>query len=118
MDIESLRAYCLDKKGATESMPFGDKTLVFKVMNKMFALASLDTVPLRINLKCDPDKAVELREAHDQVQPGYHMNKQHWNTVILDGGLPQPFVHELIDHSFDLIIQGLPKKVKSTFDDL
>ena len=112
MDIESVRTYCLEKKGTTESMPFDNKTLVFKVMDKMFALTSLDTIPLRINLKCDPGRAVELREYYDQISPGYHMNKTHWNTVLLDGMLPKSLVDELIDHSYDLVVQKLPKKLK------
>lgn len=110
MNIETLREYCLSKKGATEDFPFGETTLVFKVMNKMFLLVSLDASPLQFNAKCDPDKAIELREQYDAVQPGYHMNKKHWNTVIIDGSVPQKLLREMIDDSYELIVQSLPKK--------
>jgi predicted DNA-binding protein (MmcQ/YjbR family) len=85
MNIEQIREYCLKKKGVTEEFPFDEETLVFKVMGKIFILASLDSIPLQFNLKCDPEKAIELREEYEAVQPGYHMNKRHWNTVIIDG---------------------------------
>jgi predicted DNA-binding protein (MmcQ/YjbR family) len=85
MNIEEVRNFCLKLNGTEEDYPFGENTLVFKVGGKIFALTSLDSIPLQINLKCDPEKAVELRETYDSVIPGYHMNKRHWNTVILDG---------------------------------
>ena len=103
MDIETLREYCLAKKAVTESFPFGEDTLVFKVLNKMFLLVSLSANPLQFNVKCDPDKAIELREQYDTVQPGYHMNKKHWNTVIADGTLSKKQIIELVDHSYNLV---------------
>jgi predicted DNA-binding protein (MmcQ/YjbR family) len=103
MDVEILREYCLAKKGATESFPFGEDTLVFKAKEKIFALVNLDG-DLSINLKCDPGLAIELRERFSAVTPGYHMNKKHWNTIILDGTVPDKEVFSWIDHSYDLII--------------
>jgi predicted DNA-binding protein (MmcQ/YjbR family) len=102
MDIVSLRDYCISRKGATESFPFGDDTLVFKVNNKIFALVNLDG-ELSINLKCDPAFAIELREKYPSVTPGYHMNKKHWNTVNLDGTVPDKEVCSWIDHSYNLL---------------
>jgi len=106
MDIISLREYCLSKKSATESFPFGDDTLVFKVAGKIFALVNLDG-ELSINLKCDPVLAIELRERYDSVTPGYHMNKKHWNTVFINGTIPDKEIFSWIDNSYDLIS---PKK--------
>ncbi len=116
MDLESFREYCLSKTGATESAPFGEETIVFKVGGKIFALASLDDVPARANLKCDPDLALELRDRYEQVQPGYHMNKKHWNTVEIEGGIPEGELRKMIDHSYELIAKSLPKtrKIKTT----
>lgn len=111
MNIEDIREYCLAKKAVTESFPFDDVTLVFKVMNKMFALVSLDG-ELSISLKCDPERAIELREKHPNIIPGYHLNKAQWNTIKIDGSLSRTFLHELIDHSYQLIIDRLPKKLK------
>lgn len=102
MNIETLREYCISKKGTTESLPFGDDTLVFKADGKIFALVNLDG-DLSINLKCDPAYAMELRERYPSVTPGYHMNKKHWNTVLLDGTVPDKEVFSWIDHSYDLI---------------
>lgn len=116
MNLEEFRDYCLAKKGVTESFPFGEDTLVFKVMGKMFALTSLskwDANEHSVNLKCDPEKAVELREEYpEQIYPGYHMNKKHWNTVELEKGIPNNLILELIDHSYDLVVDGLTKKEK------
>jgi len=113
MNIEGFRAYCLGKKGVAEGFPFDETTLVFKVMGKMFALTGLERQPATVNLKCDPEKAVELREAFDGIIiPGYHMNKKHWNTVVLDTQLPQKVLLELVDHSYDLVVKGLSKKLK------
>src|SRR3954466_6724323 len=103
MDLESFREYCLGKGGTVESTPFGEDTLVFKVGGKMFALASLDEVPTRVNLKCDPDLALELRDRFEQVRPGYHMNKKHWNTVVLDAVIPDAEIRKMIDHSYELV---------------
>lgn len=102
MNIESLREYCKSKKGATESFPFGDDTLVFKVGGKIFALVNLDG-DLSINLKCDPVLAIELRERFSSVTPGYHMNKKHWNTVLVDGSVPDIEIFSWIDHSYERI---------------
>lgn len=102
MNIEILREYCISKEGAEETFPFGDDTLVFKKDGKIFALANLDGEPT-VNLKCDPALAVELREKFPCVIPGYHMNKKHWNTVILDGSVPDRKVFEWIDHSYRLV---------------
>ena len=102
MNIEEIRDYCLAKEGADEALPFDEDTLVFRVNKKMFLLVSLDN-PLIINLKCDPERAVELREHYSEITPGYHMNKIHWNSVALDGELTTSMVKELIDHSYQLV---------------
>ena len=109
MNIEELRLYCLSKKAVTESFPFDEEALVFKVLDKMFLLTNI-TGELRMNIKCDPERAVELREEYSSVLPGYHMNKKHWNTLTLDGTLGPDQVTELIQHSYDLVVQGLSKK--------
>ena len=111
MDIESFREHCIVKKGVTEEFPFDNQTLVFKVMGKVFALTDVDLFT-SVNLKCDPERAVELRERYDGIQPGYHMNKKHWNTVLMDGTIPDVLTKELIDHSYELVVKGLPKKLK------
>jgi len=110
MSAEEIREYCLLKKGVTEGFPFDEETLVFKAGGKMFLLISLDSDPVSFNAKCDPQKAIELREKYDFVQPGYHMNKQHWNTITCDGRASKKQIFEWIDHSYDLIVQSLPKK--------
>jgi predicted DNA-binding protein (MmcQ/YjbR family) len=102
MNIEILRDYCISKADAEECFPFGDDTLVFKIDGKIFALAGLEGDP-SVNLKCDPEYALELRENYPCVQPGYHMNKKHWNTIILDGSVPDNLVFSWIDHSYDLV---------------
>jgi predicted DNA-binding protein (MmcQ/YjbR family) len=102
MDIESLRDYCISKKNATESFPFGDDTLVFKANGKIFALVNLDG-DLSINLKCEPAFAIELRERYSSVIPGYHMNKIHWNTINLDGSVPDREIFSWIDHSYERV---------------
>jgi predicted DNA-binding protein (MmcQ/YjbR family) len=109
MNIEAFREYCLGKPAATEGTPFGPDDIVFKVAGKMFAIAALMEVPPTVNLKCDPDLALELRDRYEQVRPGYHMNKKHWNTVVLDGVIPQVEIRKMIDHSYDLVVQSLPK---------
>jgi predicted DNA-binding protein (MmcQ/YjbR family) len=113
MNAEALRQYCLSKNGAEEGFPFGETTLVFKVMGKIFLLVSLDAVPLQFNAKCDPDKAIELRAQHDAIQPGYHMNKKHWNTIVVNGTIPQRLLKEMINDSYDLIIQSLSGKERA-----
>lgn len=111
MNIESFRDYCLAKKGVTESFPFDEKTLVFKVGGKMFALTDVDGF-LFINLKCNPQRAQELRETYNGVLPGYHMHKKQWNSVYLEKDVPNELLLELIDHSYDLIVASLTKKAK------
>jgi predicted DNA-binding protein (MmcQ/YjbR family) len=103
MNIEILREYCISKRNVTESFPFGDDTLVFKTEGRIFALVNLEG-ELSINLKCDPALAVELRERYSSVIPGYHMNKKHWNTVYIDGSIPDKEVFSWIDHSYDLVL--------------
>ena len=117
MNIEELRDYCLQKHGVTESFPFGPETLVFKVGEKVFLLTGLDTAN-RFNVKCNPERAVELREQYSEVQPGYHMNKQHWNTVYMDGALTRKQLCDMIDHSYQLVVDSLPKKIKQILLDL
>lgn len=103
MNIETLREYVLQKPDVTEGFPFGDSVVVFKVNGKMFLLVPLDTEQLQFNAKCDPDHAIELREQYDCVQPGFHMNKKHWNTVIVDGTIKNNQLLELVDESYDLV---------------
>ncbi len=104
MNIEQLREYCLHKPNTEETTPFGPDNLVYKVNGKMFLLVGLDNQPLQFNVKCDPDKAIELREEYpQQVLPGFHMNKKHWNTIIVDGKLSSRLLKELIDHSYELV---------------
>lgn len=112
MNIEEYRDYCLAKKAVTESFPFDESTLVFKVANKMFALTGVDSFHY-INLKCDPERAIELRETYNGVRPGYHMNKRLWNSVYLEEDVPDQLVYELIDHSYELIVASLTKKVRN-----
>jgi len=120
MNIENYRNYCLSKKGVTETFPFNQDTLVFKVMGKMFALFPLEKWEqgkASMNLKCDPDYALELRTQYDSVVEGWHMSKKHWNTVYLSNReLPHKLAIELIDHSYDLVVSGLTKKVKAELD--
>ena len=111
MDIEEIRAYCLSKKGTEEGFPFDDTTLVIKVGGKIYILIRLDGDP-SINLKCEPVRAIELRESNPSIIPGYHMNKKHWNTVFLDGSLSNNLIKEMIDHSYNLVFQSLPIKLR------
>ncbi|MFI8965744.1 MmcQ/YjbR family DNA-binding protein [Streptomyces sp. NPDC053493] len=115
MTPDQLRAFCLDFNDATEEFPFGADVSVFKVAGKMFALSWLDAEPLTVNLKCDPEDAVRLREEYPAIAPGYHMNKRHWNTVSV-AGLPDRMVRELIEDSYDLVVAGLPKAVRLRLD--
>lgn len=115
MNIEEFRDYCLSKNQVTESFPFDEETLVFKVAGKMFAMAGLEHHPATVSLKCDPEKALELREEYDEITPGYHMNKMHWNSVIIDGNLSHKLIRELIDDSYNLVVKGLPKKQQKDF---
>ncbi|MEZ4933279.1 MAG: MmcQ/YjbR family DNA-binding protein [Saprospiraceae bacterium] len=119
MNIEDFRDYCLSKKAVEETFPFGEETLVFKVMGKIFAITGLDEEDFKVNLKCNPDRVYELRERHpEHIVPGWHMNKSHWNTVYFETGLDTKFLIELIDHSYELIVSKLPKKDKAIFDSL
>ncbi len=113
MNIEELRTYCLEKKGVTEGFPFDETTLVFKVAGKMFCLTDLEG-DLSVNLKNDPEKNQELRAKYPAVKPGYHMNKQHWNTVEINGSIPDNIIKQLIDESYDLIVSSLSRKQKET----
>ena len=117
MNIEELREYCMSKKGTTEAFPFDETTLVFKVMGKIFALTDIDG-DLSINLKCDPEKAIELRERFSCVFPGYHMNKIHWNTILIDGRVSDNQIKLWVDDSYDLIIAKLTKKQKEELEKL
>ncbi|AMM52276.1 MmcQ-like protein [Rufibacter sp. DG15C] len=112
MNIEEFREYCLQKPHVEETLPFDQDTLVFKVAGKMFALCSLSNFAGGVSLKCDPERAAEIREQYPAIQPGYHMNKKHWNTVMPEAFLPMGLLAELIDHSYDLVVKGLPRKVK------
>ena len=111
MNIESYREYCLSLPLTGEKTPFDQVTLVFTVVDKMFALANMDKFE-SINLKCDPEKAIQFREEYPAIIPGWHMNKKHWNTLILDGSLNDDFIYELTKHSYDCVVNSLPKKVK------
>lgn len=114
MNIEQFRNYCLSKKGVEETFPFGEDTLVFKVMGKMFALTGLETYPASANLKCNPERAIELREEFDGlIRPGFHMSKVHWNTVELERNIPHELLTELIDHSYALVVNSLTKKLQA-----
>lgn len=112
MDIETLREHCISKPGVEETFPFGPDTLVYKVNGKIFLITGLDEEQLTFNVKCDPDLAIELREQFDCVQPGYHMNKKHWNTIVVDGSVPNRKLTEWIDHSYQLIAGKAPQKSK------
>jgi predicted DNA-binding protein (MmcQ/YjbR family) len=109
VDLDSLRKKLLEKPGATEETPFGPEALVFKVRSKMFALIAWQESPLSLSLKCDPDEALFLRDLYPAVRPGYHLNKRHWNSVTLDGSLPDAEIWRMIDDSYTLVVRGLPK---------
>lgn len=118
MHLEELRDYCLAKKGVEEGFPFGGDTLVFKVMGKMFLLTGIDSQPIQFNVKCDPEKAIILRENFSCVLPGYHMNKQLWNTIICDGSVNRKQIQEWIDDSYNLVVSSLTKKLKTELENL
>lgn len=111
MSLEEIYLFCVNKPGVTEHFPFDDKTLVFKVFGKMFALIDVEN-PSGLNLKCDPERALVLRESHRGIKPGFHMNHKHWNTVSLHSGVNNILIKELIDHSYQLVYAGLPKKIR------
>lgn len=112
MNVEDFRFYCIQKKGSTEEFPFDESTLVFKVMGKMFALIGLNEIEARANLKCDPDRSIELREEYPDIIPGYHMSKKHWNSVYLERELSSDLIKSLIDHSYKLVVDKMPKKLR------
>ncbi|MDT0553541.1 MmcQ/YjbR family DNA-binding protein [Urechidicola vernalis] len=119
MNIEVYRDYCLAKKGVTEHFPFDEVTLVFKVMGKMFALCGLERIPFQVNLKCDPERSLELREEYSEAIIGaWHMSKKHWNTVIPEGNISNDFFFELIDHSYEMVVKGLTKKMQQELEGL
>jgi predicted DNA-binding protein (MmcQ/YjbR family) len=113
MDAGDLRRLCLGFPGAVEEYPFGPETSVFKVAGKLFALGPLESTPLRVSVKCEPDLAAQLRATYPAIAPGYHLNKRHWNTVTLDGSLPDGFVRDLVEDSYDLVVSALPKRVQA-----
>jgi predicted DNA-binding protein (MmcQ/YjbR family) len=108
----ALRGWCLRQAGAIEEFPFGPDHSVFKVAGKMFALSALDHAPLEVSVKCEPELAVQLRDSYPAIRPGYHLNKRHWITIMLDGSLPDRLVHDLIEDSYDLVVSALPKRVR------
>lgn len=115
MNIEALRSFCLSLKGAKEGMPFDDKTLVFSVQGKMFCATSIDDYH-SINVKCNPEKAILLREQYEDVMPGYHMNKKHWNSVSVNGEISIKLLEEWITHSYNLVVSSLPKKIQQEME--
>jgi predicted DNA-binding protein (MmcQ/YjbR family) len=112
VDATELRGWCLAQPGAIEDFPFGPEHSVFKIAGKMFALSTLDRTPLEVSVKCEPDLALQLRASYPAIRPGYHLNKRHWNTITLDGRLPDQLVRDLIEDSYDLVISALPKGVR------
>jgi predicted DNA-binding protein (MmcQ/YjbR family) len=112
IDAAALRSWCLARPGVTEEMPFGPVTTVFKVAGKLFALSALDREPLEVSLKCEPALAQALRRDHEAIRPGYHLNKRHWNTVLCDGSLPDQMVIDMLEDSYDLVVEGLPRRVR------
>jgi predicted DNA-binding protein (MmcQ/YjbR family) len=113
MDAAALRAWCLEQRGAVEGWPFGPGHSVFKVAGKMFAISALGRTPLEVGVKCEPELAVQLRNSYAAVRPGYHLNKRHWNTITLDGSLPDQLVRDMIEDSYDLVVSTLSKKKRS-----
>jgi predicted DNA-binding protein (MmcQ/YjbR family) len=109
VDASELRAWCLQQTGAREEFPFGPEPSVFKVAGKIFALSSLERTPLSVSVKCDPDLAVALRDSYPAIRPGWHLNKRHWNTIRIDGSLPDRLIRDLIEDSYDLVVSALPK---------
>lgn len=112
MNIEEIRDYCISKKAVEETMPFGPDTIVFKVLGKAFLLMGFENNPVSFNVKCDPEKAIQLREQYNCVKPGYHMNKKHWNTITVDYSVSDKLLMQWIDHSYELVVSGLSKKLK------
>jgi predicted DNA-binding protein (MmcQ/YjbR family) len=118
MQLEEIRMYCLKKKAVTEDFPFDEETLVFKVLGKMFLLTNINDVEIYINVKCDPELAVELREKYDSVKAGYHMNKKYWNTVQYTGEFSEKEFYKMIDHSYNEVVKGMTKKMQQQLTEL
>jgi predicted DNA-binding protein (MmcQ/YjbR family) len=116
VDAKALRACCLDRNGAVEEFPFGPEVSVFKVGGKMFALSMLDRSPLKVSLKCDPALAEDLRAAYEAVEPGWHLNKRHWNTVTLGADVADKLVRDMVEDSYDLVVSKLPRKLQLALD--
>ena len=116
MNSAALRSLCLSFKGAEETFPFGPRTSVFKVGGKMFALSQLGAESLRVSVKCEPELAVSLREAYTAVIPGYHLNKRHWNTVVIDGSLSEQMIADMVEDSYDLVVSNLPAAARRALD--
>ena len=116
MDAPELRRWCLQQAGAFEDFPFGPEHSVFKVAGKMFALSALDRVPLEVSVKCEPELAAQLRLTYPAIRPGYHLNKRHWNTIAIDGSLPDQLVRDLIEDSYDLVVEALPKRLRGQLE--
>ena len=112
MDATDLRTWCLRQRGASEDFPFGPATSVFKVAGKMFALSALDSTPLQVSVKCEPELAIGLRGSYPAIRPGYHLDKRHWNTITLDGSVPDELVRELIEDSYALVVAALPARIR------
>lgn len=115
MKLETIRTYLHNKPGTSEEIPFGPDVFVYKVGGKIFALLAWPAAPLKLSLKCDPDFALALRDQYQAVQPGYHLNKKHWNSITLDGSLPEAEIWSLIDHSYTLVVKSLPKATQTRF---
>jgi predicted DNA-binding protein (MmcQ/YjbR family) len=112
VDPADLREWCLSHVGVVEEFPFTDEHSVFKVGGKMFAISALGRTPLQVSVKCEPELAVQLRDTYPAIQPGWHLNKRHWNTITLDGTLPEQMVRDLVEDSYDLVVGGLPKRLR------
>src|SRR5882724_5334249 len=112
MGPAALRRWCLAQSGSVEDFPFGPEVSVFKVSGSMFALSALDRRPLEVSVKCEPELAVQLRDSYDAIRPGYHLNKRHWNTITLDGSLPDRLMRDLVEDSYDLVVSALPKRMR------
>lgn len=118
MNVEILAAYCLNKKGVKEDFPFDEVTMTMKVMGKIFAFLPLDSEPFQISLKCNPDKAIELREEFEDINGAFHLNKKHWNSINCEGNVPIKLVYELIDHSYELVVKGLKKAEREALNEM
>lgn len=118
MNLQTIKAYMLNKPGTTEEQPFGEVPFVYKVLGKIYALLAQDEDPLHLSLKCDPDEALFLRDMYTAVTPGYHLNKTHWNTIVLDGSIPEDHIFQMIDDSYNLVVKKLTKAQKAQLEEL